>query len=104
MMDDNGISIKSSHISFQAITDTDATIRRMKFLNISHAIVPSVPEKFNKDFASNFDKEKECSIYDIGNVNLEQSRNIVFYVEENIMGEKPSEIKYSYSYKNKIQY
>ena len=58
MMDDNDISIKSSHISFQAITDTDETIRRMKFLNIRHAIVPSVPEKFNKDFASNFDLDE----------------------------------------------
>ena len=58
MMDDNDISIKSSHVSFQAITDTDETIRRMKFLNIRHAIVPSVPEKFNKDFASNFDLDE----------------------------------------------
>ena len=59
MMDDNDISIKSSHISFQAISDTNETIRRMKFLNISHAIVPSVPEKFNKDFASNFDLDED---------------------------------------------
>ena len=41
MMDENGISIKSSHISFQAITNTEETIRRMKYLNIKHAIVPS---------------------------------------------------------------
>ena len=34
MMDDNDISIKSSHISLQAITDTNETIRRMKYLNI----------------------------------------------------------------------
>ena len=59
MMDDNGISIKSSHVSFQAITDTEETIRRMKFLNITHAIVPSVPEKFSKDFASNFDLDED---------------------------------------------
>ncbi len=59
MMYENDISIKSSHISFQAITDTDETIRRMKFLNIRHAIVPSVPEKFNKDFASNFDLDED---------------------------------------------
>ena len=31
----------------------------MKFLNIRHAIVPSVPEKFNKDFASNFDLDED---------------------------------------------
>ena len=55
MMNENGISIKSSHISFQAITNTEETIRRMKYLNIKHAIVPSVPEKFSKDFASNFE-------------------------------------------------
>ena len=29
MMDENGISIKSSHISFHAITNTEETIRRM---------------------------------------------------------------------------
>ena len=63
MMDDNDISIKSSHISYKAITDTGETIRRMKYLNIRHAIVPSVPEKFNKDFASNFDLDEDtwCS-------------------------------------------
>ena len=59
MMDENGISIKSSHISFQAITNTEETIRRMKYLNIKHAIVPSVPEKFTKDFASNFDLDED---------------------------------------------
>ena len=59
MMDENSISIKSSHISFQAITNTEETIRRMKYLNIKHAIVPSVPEKFSKDFASNFDLDED---------------------------------------------
>ena len=59
MMNENGISIKSSHISFQAITNTEETIRRMKYLNIKHAIVPSVPEKFSKDFASNFDLDED---------------------------------------------
>ena len=59
MMEENSISIKSSHISFQAITNTEETIRRMKYLNIKHAIVPSVPEKFSKDFASNFDLDED---------------------------------------------
>ena len=59
MMEENSISIKSSHISFQAITNTEETISRMKYLNIKHAIVPSVPEKFSKDFASNFDLDEE---------------------------------------------
>ena len=31
----------------------------MKYLNIKHAIVPSVPEKFSKDFASNFDLDED---------------------------------------------
>ena len=48
MMDENGISIKSSHISFQAVTNTEETISRMKYLNIKHAIVPSVPENLLK--------------------------------------------------------
>ena len=59
MMEENSISIKSSHISFQAITNTEETISRMKYLNIKHAIVPSVPEKFSKDFASNFDLDED---------------------------------------------
>ena len=58
LMDDNGIYIKSSHIRFQAITDTDETMRRMKFLNISHAQVTSIPEKYNKYYKSNIDLDE----------------------------------------------
>ena len=59
MMDSYNISSKSTHVSFEAIDNSDNIIERANKLSIKHVIVPAPPARKNAEFKNTFDMNEE---------------------------------------------
>jgi len=55
----NNITSHSSHVSFEALKNTEDIIDRAKKLNINHVIVPAPPARKDGDFKNTFEMNEE---------------------------------------------
>ncbi len=59
MMSASNISAKSTHVSFEALKNSQNIIEKAKKLNIKHVIVPAPPAKKNAEFKNTFDMNEQ---------------------------------------------
>lgn len=59
MMDSSNISSKSTHVSFEALDNSDNIIEKANKLSIKHVIVPAPPARKNAEFKNTFDMNEE---------------------------------------------
>lgn len=59
MMSASNISAKSTHVSFEALENSQSIIEKAKKLNIKHVIVPAPPARKNAEFKNTFDMNEE---------------------------------------------
>ncbi len=59
MLISSNISTHSTHVSFEAIENTQSIIEKAKKLNIKHVIVPAPPAKNNAEFKNTFNMNEE---------------------------------------------
>ena len=59
MMDQSNITSKSTHVSYESLSDPSDIINRANKMNIKHIIVPAPPARKDAEFKNTFDMNEE---------------------------------------------
>ena len=59
IMDQSNITSKSTHISYESLTDPSDIINRANKMNIKHVIVPAPPARKDAEFKNTFNMNEE---------------------------------------------